>query len=71
MSVAAVGAGVAAVAGAAISADAASSASNAQQDAANNANQLAIGQNNLTRNDQMQSMLTGQARRPLPRRSRK
>ena len=61
MSVAAVGAGVAAVAGAAISADAASSASNAQQDAANNANQLAIGQNNLTRNDQMQSMLTGQA----------
>jgi hypothetical protein len=51
----------AAVGSAAISSDAASSASNAQQDAANNANQLAIGQNNLTRNDQMQSILSGQA----------
>lgn len=53
MSVAAVGAGVAAVAGAAISADAASSASNAQKDAANNANATQMGQFNMTRTDQM------------------
>ena len=50
-----------AVIGGVVSSNAAGKAADAQQDAANNANQLAIGQNNLTRNDQMQSILTGQA----------